>query len=425
METIHDLHLEQSLHINNDLRLAIDMLAMTSEEVDELCAKEIEENPFIFYAENSSKEASAFSFREASHQKVKDFREHLLEQLRFHSFNSVEKYIAEYLIHSLDDDGLLTDASEVFEHIYEESGIFSEWSESVRLRLLAFDPLGCGALSVKEALFFQASLLPKAKEICFLLKQLDGKTIQEFSKMELKKMIENCDSSCMKSLEPRPARAFRQSQILYSIPDLLLDQRPGPISLHLIKKNSDNYVFDSNAFLKYSEFGLTKNIKIYQYRARFLFKAMRFREHNLLLVARAIVAHQKGWFFENKALKPLSLKNIAEETGLHESSVSRLVKNKELLSGRGLHLLKYFFTQGPAQNNSEHASSASIKAQMSELIARENKQHPYSDQALKNILEANTVRVARRTVAKYREALGILSAKERKYFNVLRSAKDG
>ncbi|OPZ24302.1 MAG: RNA polymerase sigma-54 factor [bacterium ADurb.BinA186] len=173
-----------------------------------------------------------------------------------------------------------------------------------------------------------------------------------------------------------------------------------------------------------SLFSVSKDIKIYQAnyrRARFLLKSLGYREQNLVRVAVAIVEYQRAWFFDNKELRPLGLVDIAQKTGLHESTVSRLVKNKGLASERGVHELKYFFSQRVSK--AQEKSSSSVKDLIRDLIAKEDKTRPFSDFRLCQELGAQKVEIARRTVAKYREALGILPAHQRRVFSVAKPQK--
>lgn len=405
------------------MALAIDMLSMNSNEIDALIEKELLENPCL--TENSGVQKDS-SFDIALHQNapVIDFRHYLMDQVNLSSFNIIEKSIALELIYNLDDDGILADAQELFLAIAHETGVYPEWIESVRLRLMNLDPPGCAAISINEALRHQASTLSSAQVLLPVLNKIGANPAYKISPQELKKIYGQYNPRLGRLLNPRPAQAFQTLENIVGDPDLLVVKNPQDFVVLLLKKSSDKFFIDHSFSIK--NFSEDKDIKMFKasyHRAHFLIKSLRYREKNLLKVASAIVEHQRGWFFEKSPITPLSLNDIAQATNLHESTVSRLVKNKMLASESGVHELKFFFSQR-ATNKGEQ-SSMSVKDLIKALINREDKANPLSDQRLCEELKTQNIMVARRTIAKYREALGILPALERRVFSASLHLKAG
>lgn len=419
MKMVHALLLKPSLQITNEVALAIDILSMNSQEIDELIDKELLENHCLL--ENLSQgEQRVSSFDIALDQRPNqiDFRQHLMEQVNLGAFNVVEKNIALELIYNLNDDGLLMEAQEIYLAIAHTTGIYPEWIESVRLRLMSLDPPGCAAISINEALRYQVGALDKAHALLQVLNKIGANPNYKISKQELNNIYGHDNPHLGRLLNPRPARAFQTLKYDSDEPDLVLVKNSDNFTVSLIKKSSERLVFDRSIVA--NSFSVPKDVKIFKansHRARFLLKSLRYREQNLVKVASAVVEYQRAWFFESGELKPLRLSDIAQKTGLHESTVSRLVKNKGLASERGVHELKYFFSQRASNNTAQQKSSLSVKDLIKVLIAQENKARPFSDALLCRELRAQKVEIARRTVAKYREAMGILPAHERRIFS--------
>lgn len=406
---VNAFELKQSFHITNNMALAIDILAMKDDEIDALIEKELNDN--ICLAQNPHY-AYEGVFDGALNQitPMIDFRQHLLKQVNLSSFNVIEKAIAYALIYNLDDDGILVEAPEAFEYIMQEIGVYPEWIESVRLRLMNFDPLGCAACSINEALRHQARSY-EAKALLTYLDKLEKNPALKIGYTELQVLFQHCDSRLGRMLNARPAQAFVAHEYRSHEPDLLLHESEKGLSVISIKRHSEKIYIDGFTSIKN-----TTMYKNHYARAKFLLKSLRYRENNLMKVASALVKFHANWFLNGEALRPLLLHDIAHMTGLHESTISRLVKHKVLLSSRGMHELKYFFSQASNHNQPER-SSLSVKDFIKTLIRDEDKAIPMSDHSLSLRLKAANVEIARRTVTKYREALGILPARERRIPN--------
>lgn len=416
MKAILDLALKQSLTMTNDMRLAIDMLAMSSQEIDQLLEEELVKNPCLEESEyfNSRRENLLEPYDEAltnaSYQE--DFRNHLLRQVGEARFNFYEKIIAEMLINNLDDDGLLHDRDETYQAIITEIGVFAEWIESVRRRIMHLDPLGCGALSINETLVFQAKEMSSHShpEFATLLEDLRQNPQRKLTQGILNTLKGDGALHDLKWLNPRPslpllARASHEGVL----PDVHVHTMAQGFNVSLNQPQSRKILVTKNYYQVKAAM-----VKDSRKRAAFLMRCLVFRERSLLTVAKIIVEHQKNFFREQGRLRPLTLREVSQDAGLHESSVSRLVKSKYLFCERGFFPLKYFFSAAVQGQEDEDRSSQSIKDQIREMLAKENKTAPLSDQKIADALAQVGTHISRRTVTKYRENMRISTAVERR-----------
>lgn len=395
MRVTADLGLKQSLALTTDMRMAISMLAMSKEELFELIQQEMAKNPSLQEFSDSPSFVSNESAYDAlkTVAEIKDFRELLWREAQLLRLNAFELKIAYALIFSLDDRGLLPDKDEIYQLIIDDLGVFSDWIESVRLRLMALDPTGCGAKDVEEFLLFQL------KNHC----QYPHDEFESFLKN--KKTLTRADIQKLKS-DPKlyELKNLLRSPISFAaLPlaiEILVENISGKLKVSLLKRESHG--------LRVVPCGLRDHEK----QAHFLLKALRFRENNLLKVAQAIVFYQQAWFLDLGVLRPLSLHDIASISGLHESSISRLTRGKYLSCIKGSFELKYFFSQNALSAENE-CSSTAIKEKIRKIIEQENRQKPLSDEQIAKSLKLAHMPIARRTVTKYRESLKLPRAKDR------------
>lgn len=398
-----DLSLRQSLSLTNDMRLAIDMLSMSSLEIWELIDQEIGKNPSLkdgsdhhppFLASQSSFEVALETVA-----LLPDFRNDLLQQIRLEKFNWYERNIAYFIIHSLDERGLLLDHEEVYGSIIKELHIFPEWIDSVRLKIMKLHPLGCGAISIEESLCIQYQQYNFLHDhFLRLLKDPEKK----FNREDIELIRKHPDYKELRILRTSPIIGAIDIEPIHV--DILVEKGPNGLLVSHLKKRSSDLIAVKIA-------RLTEQHK----RASFLLRALKFREDGLLNVAAAIVEHQRDWFLGKGALKPLSLHSIRDICGLHESSISRLSRNKYLSCDKGIFELKHFFSSKALVNEQgEECSTAAIKEKIRALVNQEDKLRPLSDQQLAKILSVSSMPIARRTVAKYRESLKLLKARDRR-----------
>lgn len=430
MKATLDLVLKQSLLMTNDMRFCIDILAMTALEVEQLLDEELKKNPcldeneydesnFSFNFMHST--SSAHDIALANTAMVKDYRDGLLDQVHQGPFNSIEIRIAEILINNLDDDGFLTEKDSVYQAIKEELFVFDEWIDSVRFRLMDFEPIGCGALSVNETLLFQAKKILRFphQEFLDLLTELKNKPGQKITPAFLSKLKEDPKLTEIKKLNARPSLQCQPALTADAAltPDVLATKTNDTYHVSLIRKPSHRMTINHHyETLKKAKQKEIAKLKDHHKRALLLLRALTFRENNLLRVAKMVVNHQAGWFFDNEPLKPLILRDIAQALGLHESTVSRLVNGKYIFCNRGTFELKYLFSSSVKQSNNINCSANFIKEKISKLVAKEDRTNPLSDTKITELLGISGVHVSRRTVTKYRENLNINSATNRKSF---------
>jgi RNA polymerase sigma-54 factor len=355
-------------------------------------------------------------------------QDHLQWQLQMTPFSETDLAIAETLIDSIDEDGYLTTPLEaLLEGLPPELEADLEEVEMVLRRIQAFDPVGVAARDLRECLLLQLQQfdpdIPHLNEATRLvtdyLDLLGGRDYTQImrrmklSKEELQEVI-----LLIQTLNPRPGGAVTQSRAEYVIPDVVVRKENGVWRVDLnpeavprlrintgyanLIKRADNS--SENTFLK-------NNLQ----EARWFIKSLQSRNETLLKVARCIVERQQA-FLEHgdEAMKALVLHDVAEAVGMHESTISRVTTQKYMHTPRGIFELKYFFSSHVSTATGGACSATAIRALIKKLIAAENVQKPLSDSKIATILSDQGINVARRTVAKYREAMSIPPSNERK-----------
>lgn len=351
--------------------------------------------------------------------------DHLLSQLELSSLQGFDKEIAAFLIQMIDDNGYID------VHIEEVSERFKmplEKVEDILFVLQGFEPLGVCARDLRECLLIQLSVGiysdPIAREIVnHYLDDLGRNKLSKIAK-ELSVDIETVKGAIetIRSLEPKPGRMFASLRsVRYITPDVF------------IRKIENEYVVvvnDSTApRLRISNFykkmltanDVNKNAVEYINKklvdALKLIKSIEQRRNTIYRVVNAILKAQYDFFEKGPVyLKTLTLKDIADEVGVHESTVSRAVNGKYLQCPRGLYEIKYFFQSGVSSVYGDGVSAESIKSIIRDLIDNENPKKPLSDQYISDELNKLGIKISRRTVAKYRDELGILSTSKRKTY---------
>lgn len=350
-------------------------------------------------------------------------RDHLMEQLGMDVSDVVDRMIGAYLIDSLDETGYLTiDLTAVAEAL----DCAPERVEAVLKHLQQFDPPGIFARDLKECLALQLADRDRLDPaMAAFVDNLDLVARREFKALAKVCGVDAEDIADMlaelKSLDPKPALAFGGELAQPVIPDVLMRARPSG-GWH-IELNPDTLprVLVNNQY--YAEISTKKASKIdrqyitEQYQsANWLVKSLHQRATTILKVAKEIVRQQDAFFLKGvQHLRPLVLRDIADIIDMHESTVSRVTANKYIASPRGIFELKYFFTSSISRSDGGEAFSAeAIKARIRAMIDGEPPAQVLSDDKLVEILRADGVDIARRTVAKYREALGIPSSVQRR-----------
>ena len=351
-----------------------------------------------------------------------DLRSHLLQQLAFGIGDQAERLISVFLIDQLDESGYLAiDIAEAAEAL----GTDVTSVERVLAKLQRFDPPGIFARDLRECLRLQLedrNRFDPAMEV--LLARLDL-----LAARDMRKLCELCGVSPedmrdmvaeIRALDPKPALRFERTVEQTVVPDVLMTVQPtggwrielNPQTLPRVLVNHAYYAEICRSSKKADKTFLSERLQS----ANWLVKALNQRAETILKVAIEIVKQQDGFFRHGIAhLRPLVLRDVAEAIEMHESTVSRVTTNKYISTPRGVFELKYFFTQGlPSSNGAEAHSSASVRHRIKVLIDGEPADGVLSDDRIVDMLRGEGIEVARRTVAKYRDALNIPSSARRR-----------
>ncbi len=352
-------------------------------------------------------------------------REHLYWQLEMENFTVREALIGEALVDSINDDGYLTaDIDEIVASLDEQPPISDDEIEAMLLKVQRLDPVGVGARSLSECILRQIEQLDLetpgyqlAQDIA--ADHLDLVASRDYG--ELRRSLRTSEDKLHEALalvrgcNPRPGLAVSPAAAQYVIPDVFvrkIDQRwQVEISPTGVPRLSVNQQYAK--LLRGS--GEHAVLKTQLQEARWLIRSLEIRNETLLKVATSIVARQKSFLDQgDEAMKPMVLRDIAEEIGMHESTISRVTTNKYMHTPRGVFEFKYFFSSHLSSASGEDQSSTSVRAKIRKLIAAENPDKPLSDSKITNLLKEEGISVARRTVAKYREAMNIPSSSDRR-----------
>ncbi|EQE77881.1 RNA polymerase sigma-54 factor [Clostridioides difficile CD68] len=350
--------------------------------------------------------------------------EDLKFQISLYKLTDKELEVCEYIIDSLDEDGYLRTEEKV---IVDTLKIDEELFEKCLISVQQLEPSGVGARSLSECLMIQMASLGIYNEILeeIVTKDLNliaNNKYKEISKkynMSLQKCVELIN--IIKTLDPKPGRTCSVEKSVYIQPDVTVEKIDDEFIVYLNEK--DSYQIRINSYYKdilknsQSDESAKEFIKERLNSATGLMKNIESRKTTVLKIAEEIVKAQDEFLRKGtKYIKPLKMKDIAEKLEFHESTISRGVNGKYMLTPFGVYEFRYFFSSAIETENNEMASSTSIKKIIKETIKDENKKKPLSDDHISKLLKEKGINVARRTVAKYREELGIPSSSKRKEY---------
>ncbi|WP_181298302.1 RNA polymerase factor sigma-54 [Pseudomonas sp. Q2-TVG4-2] len=353
---------------------------------------------------------------------------HLLWQLNLAPMSDTDRLIATTLIDCINPQGYLDETlEEVFESFDPEFEIELDEIEVVLRRIQQFEPAGIGARDLRECLLLQLRQLPErtpwlGEATQLVSDYLDVLGSRDYSllmrRMKLKEDELRQVIDLIQTLNPRPGSQIEAGEPEYVVPDVIVRKHNGRWLVELNQEAMPRLRVNAQyaGFVKRADASADNTFMRNQLQeARWFIKSLLSRNETLMKVATQIVEHQRG-FFEHgdEAMKPLVLHDIAEAVGMHESTISRVTTQKFMHTPRGIYELKYFFSSHVSTAEGGECSSTAIRAMIKKLVAAENAKKPLSDSKIADLLEAQGIQVARRTVAKYRESLGIAPSSERK-----------
>lgn len=372
-----------------------------------------------------SSQSNSIETRNGTQTSLKD---HLLWQMDLTPFSETDRIIATTLIDAINEDGFLTcSLQEILSTVKPEVDIDEAEAEAVLHRIQLFDPLGVGARNLRECLLIQLAHLPsftpwlsQAHDLVSYHLELLGKhdyaTLRRRLGLSLEELREVVQ--CIQSLNPRPGTALSIREPEYIRPDLFTYKKTGKWHVKLNQECIPHLQINQNyaSLIRRKDISSDNQFLRNQLQeARWFLKSLENRNETLLKVAEAIVSQQQGFLdYGEEAMKPLVLQDVATALDLHESTISRVTTQKYLYTPRGTFELKYFFSSHLFTEGGGECSATAIRALLKKLIAAENAEKPLSDCKLAKLLEKQGIKVARRTVAKYREAMIIPPSNERK-----------
>jgi len=351
-------------------------------------------------------------------------QEHLINQLAYTELVDFDRQIGEMIIGCIDDDGYLTTS---LEELAASAGFDLTHLTTILGIIQEFDPIGVGSRDLRECLLSQIFRLGKsdsieAEIVDKHLKELGARKYQEIARA-LKISVEEVQSIAqfIGTLEPKPGRSFSSESTTYVLPEIEIRKSKGVFVVitnddqlpHLrISRHYRRLMEDKNTSTEVRSY-IRDKIRA----ADFLIKSIDQRQQTIRNIAEEIVKVQEEFFEHGVShLKPLTMAEVANVLGIHETTVSRAIANKYMSTPQGVFEMKYFFTPGFKTQDGTSVSNKTIKDTLLQLVANENPSKPLSDQAMAEALKEKGIKVARRTIAKYREELQILPSHMRKSF---------
>ena len=355
--------------------------------------------------------------------KKSSLNSHLLWQLHLSHLSNHQKQIGNLIIGNLDKDGYLrTTVNEIAEMAdCEEASV-----EEVLYPIQQFDPVGVAARDLQECLLLQARSLELEDDLAVTiiknhLKNLEGKNYRAIVKATRRRPEEiQAAIELITRLDPKPGQAFNEEEVQYISPDIYVYKVDNDFVIVLNEDGLPKLRVSSlyrEALSKDGDvFGADREyIQNKLHSAAWLIKSIHQRQRTIYRVAESIVKFQREFFEKGIThLRPLVLRDVAQDIDMHESTISRTTANKYMHTPQGLFELKYFFNSFVSSLTGGEVASESVKERIRQIVRKENPQKPYSDQAIVERLREDNIDIARRTVAKYRELLGILPSNLRK-----------
>lgn len=356
---------------------------------------------------------------------TQSLQDYLIWQLDLTPFSETDRTIALALIDAIDDYGYLTISTEEILESFDNEEIEIEEIEAVRKRIQQFDPLGVASNNLQDCLLLQLATYPEDTPWLAEAKLVLTDHIDQLGNRDYKLIIKETKLKeaelrealkLVQQLDPRPGSRIASEHAEYVIPDVSVYKDHGkwivtinPDSVPRLKVNQQY------AALGKGNSADSQYIRSNLQEAKWLIKSLESRNETLLKVAKCIVEHQRDFFeYGEEAMKPMVLNDVALAVDMHESTISRVTTQKYMHTPRGIFELKYFFSSHVSTDNGGECSSTAIRALIKKLVAAENSAKPLSDSKIAALLADQGIQVARRTIAKYRESLGIAPSSQRK-----------
>lgn len=354
-------------------------------------------------------------------------RDHLLWQINLSHFSDEDTAIAEAIVYGLDEDGYLHDSIEdVRGSLAPELLVEEDEVLAVLHRVQRMEPVGVATRDAAECIRVQLSVLPSDTPARDLALRISKGYLEQVARHDLDELRKRTGADeeaviaaleLIQSLEPRPGARYDNRRDEYLVPDVYVTRVDDQWRVTLNPENEPGLKL--NGFyidlLRKSGGKDAEYLKGRLQEARWLMSSLEMRNQTLLKVSQSIVEFQQDFLEQGElAMKPLVLKDVSDAVGVHESTVSRATTRKYMLTPRGLFELKYFFSSHVRTDNGGAMSATAVKARLQLLLSKESPDQPLSDQDLSDLLRKGGIVAARRTVAKYRESLGIGSSSERR-----------
>ena len=358
---------------------------------------------------------------------IDSIQDHLYWQMQLTPFTETDKAIAVAIIEAVDDAGYLTVSSQDILTSVGSEGLELDEVEAVLKRINMFDPIGVAARSVAECLLIQLNQFDKdtpylAESKLVISEHIDLLGNRDYRQLMRKTRLKEDQlrevMRLIQSLNPRPGDVIAQGDEQYITPDVSVEKKNGrwlvELNPNTAPKLSINQQYAAmSKSMKSTDDGqyIRNNLQ----EAKWFIKSLQQRNDTLLKVSNCIVQRQQG-FFEHgaEAMRPMVLNDIAEAVDMHESTISRVTTQKYMETPRGIFELKYFFSSHVSTENGGECSSTAIRSLIKKLILAEVAAKPLSDSKMADILAEQGIKVARRTIAKYRESLNIPPSNQRK-----------
>lgn len=377
----------------------------------------------VDYGYNPTEEKTPFAYENIVHRSL-TLTEHLLWQLSLTHLNRRQQQIGVLIIGNIEEDGYLRFP---LDEIARKAETSDEEVSMVLSIIQGFDPVGVGARTLEECLLIQVRIAefehhPLAEVIISkYLNRLERNAFREIAK-ELQVSVEEIQLAAdfIRTLEPKPGHAFGDSTVHYIQPDVYIYKIDDEYKIVLNEQGLPRLKINK-LYQKYKDEGTDAATKQYveqKFRnALWLIKSVEQRQRTIFKVAESILKFQREFFdFGIKALKPLVLRDVAEDISMHESTVSRVSTNKYMFTPQGIFEIKFFFHSGLSSLDGEDVSSIRVKEMIKNLILNENPRIPLSDREIMKRIQDQGINIARRTIAKYREELKVPPSNRRRTF---------